>query len=127
MTLQWAIEKSEMRARHILFQDEDKDTYIEELFQRRWPPRSSRGTIAFDRRRSLPRGIVLLDLPDRDVGASRNNHRTYHRRALLDGAVRALSAFGQSATRSKYGILVSNFRQDFAKSKPPLSGFIGID
>ena len=31
MKLQWAIEKAEMEARHILFQDEDKDTYIEAL------------------------------------------------------------------------------------------------
>ena len=31
MKLQWAIDKADMEARHILFQDEDKDTYIEEL------------------------------------------------------------------------------------------------
>lgn len=31
MRLQWSIEKDDMNARHILFQDEDKDTYIESL------------------------------------------------------------------------------------------------
>ena len=29
--LQWAVNKADMTARHILFQDEDKDTYIESL------------------------------------------------------------------------------------------------
>jgi len=31
MQLQWAIDKAQMNARHILFQEEDKDTYIETL------------------------------------------------------------------------------------------------
>ena len=31
MKLQWAVDKADMVARHILFQDEDKDTYIESL------------------------------------------------------------------------------------------------
>ena len=31
MKLLWAIDKNEMKARHILFQDEDKDTYTEKL------------------------------------------------------------------------------------------------
>jgi hypothetical protein len=34
MRMQWAIEKSEMIARHILFQDEDKETYIDMLIER---------------------------------------------------------------------------------------------
>ena len=29
--VQWTIEKDEMIARHILFQDEDRDTYVETL------------------------------------------------------------------------------------------------
>ena len=31
MKLQWAVDKADMVARHILFQDEDKDTYLESL------------------------------------------------------------------------------------------------
>ena len=31
MKRQWAVDKAAMEARHILFQDEDKDTYIEAL------------------------------------------------------------------------------------------------
>ncbi|MEQ1908037.1 MAG: DEAD/DEAH box helicase family protein [Vicinamibacterales bacterium] len=31
MKLQWAVDKADMEARHILFQDEDKDSYIEAL------------------------------------------------------------------------------------------------
>jgi len=34
MKLQWAIDKADMAARHILFQDEDKDTYIEALISK---------------------------------------------------------------------------------------------
>jgi hypothetical protein len=38
MKLQWAIEKSDMDARHILFQDEDKDTYVEMLLSKSLSP-----------------------------------------------------------------------------------------
>ena len=31
MKLQWAVEKAEIEARHILFQDEDKHSYIETM------------------------------------------------------------------------------------------------
>ena len=34
MKRQWAVEKADMEARHILFQDEDKDTYIEALLSK---------------------------------------------------------------------------------------------
>jgi hypothetical protein len=34
MKLQWAVEKDDMLARHILFQEEDKDSYIEELLSK---------------------------------------------------------------------------------------------
>ena len=34
MKLLWAIDKNDMKGRHILFQDEDKDTYIEELLSK---------------------------------------------------------------------------------------------
>jgi len=34
MKLQWAVEKDEMLARHILFQQEDKDTYVETLLSK---------------------------------------------------------------------------------------------
>ena len=33
MRKQWGIEKDEMTRRHIVFQDEDKDTYIRTLLQ----------------------------------------------------------------------------------------------
>jgi len=33
MRKQWGIEKDEMTRRHIVFQDEDKDTYIHTLLQ----------------------------------------------------------------------------------------------
>ena len=34
MTRQWAVDKAAMEARHILFQDEDKDTYVEALLSK---------------------------------------------------------------------------------------------
>ena len=34
MTRQWAVNKAAMEARHILFQDEDKDTYVEALLSK---------------------------------------------------------------------------------------------
>jgi hypothetical protein len=34
MKLLWAIEKEDMEAKHILFQDEDKDTYVGTLLSK---------------------------------------------------------------------------------------------
>jgi hypothetical protein len=34
MKLLWAFDKNDMKGRHILFQDEDKDNYIEELLSK---------------------------------------------------------------------------------------------